>query len=162
MFSAPNSFLDGLEEILGLVLIVVEVEVAGDARRPHAEDVGAGKQVANAERDHATPDGQPSTAIAGLIDLQGAGTRGMTAPPTVRTLSSRTYRPVWEYEVKEMFVQPGLLTWGSTNWPAAVAVRLLTTARPEVPVADKPAIGVGSAFTHGRTHQNGSILDQIA
>jgi hypothetical protein len=44
--------LDRLQEVLGFVLVVVEVEVAGDAERPHAEGARAGEEVADVHADH--------------------------------------------------------------------------------------------------------------
>src|SRR5438093_1386922 len=49
--AAAHLLLDGLEQVLGLLLVVGEVEVAGDAEGPHAEDAGAGEQVPDVERD---------------------------------------------------------------------------------------------------------------
>jgi hypothetical protein len=45
--AAAHILLNGLEEVLGFVLVVVEVEVARDAERPHAEGARAREEVAD-------------------------------------------------------------------------------------------------------------------
>ena len=50
-FAPPQLLLDGLEQIVGLVLVDREVEVARDAERAAAEHLEAGEQLARVHRD---------------------------------------------------------------------------------------------------------------